>query len=89
MRLERLAKAGNKPEATLEDVGKYVRDVNSIHDWRVSAVDVGILGNSVLPLGFQFVVILLQFLGRAGKLPKLPIPGLNGESARKGAHDTH
>ncbi len=89
VRLERLAKAGNKPEATLEDVGKYVRDVNSIHDWRVSAVDVGILGNSVLPLGFQFVVILLQFLGRAGKLPKLPIPGLNGESARKGAHDTH
>jgi len=88
-RLVELVKSGTKPEAKLEDTGKYVRDVNSVRDWRVSAVNVGVLGNPVLPLGFQFMVIVFQSLGRAGKLPKLPIPGLGEESASKGAHGSH
>jgi hypothetical protein len=66
-----------------------VRNVNSVRDWPVSAVKVGVLGNPALPLGFQFVVILFQSLGRAGKLPKLLLSGLSDESASKGAHDAH
>jgi hypothetical protein len=85
LRLQILSTAANRPKANLEEVGKYVRDVNSLRDWPVSAVKVGVLGNPVLPLTFQFLVILYQFLGRSGKLPKFLLPGLSGESASKGA----
>lgn len=75
------------PPDKLEETAKYVQNVDLVRDWRVSAVNVGILGNPVLPLGFQFVVVLVQFFGRAGKLPKLPIPGLSDEKGSKATHD--
>jgi len=67
---------------------EFVKDVDLVRDWNVSALKVGILGNPVLPLGFQFIVVLFQALGRAGKVPKLPIPGLGQQGDVKGGHDT-
>jgi hypothetical protein len=87
-RLQQLATAANQPSANLEEVGKYVRNVNSVRDWPVSAVKVAATGK-LLPLTFQFLVILYQFFGQDLKLPKLPLPGLSGESESKGAHDAH
>jgi hypothetical protein len=87
-RLQQLATAANQPSANLEEVGKYVRNVNSVRDWPVSAVKVAATGK-LLPLTFQFLVILYQFFGQDLKLPKLPLPGLSGESASKGPHDAH
>jgi hypothetical protein len=75
------------PPEKLEDTAKYVQNINAVRDWRVSAVNVGILGNPVLPLGFQFLVVLVQFFGRAGKLPKLPFPGLSDQKGSKATHD--
>jgi hypothetical protein len=81
--------ASTIPGEKLDDVAKYVQNVNLVNDWRVSAIKVGILGNGILPLGFQFVVILVQFLGQAGKLPKFLIPFLGEKSATAGGHDEH
>lgn len=64
------------PGPKLSEAGDYVKNLALVRDWPASALNVGILGNPVLPLGFQFLVVVIQFLVRAGKLPKLPIPGL-------------
>jgi hypothetical protein len=87
--LQQLASTSDISGKKLDDVAKYVQNVNLVSNWRVSASKVGILGNGVLPLGFQFVVILVQFLGRAGKLPKLLIPLLGEKSATAGGHGEH
>ena len=71
----------------LDDEAKYVQNISAVRGWSVSAIHVGILGNAVLPLGFQFVVILLQSLGRAGKLPKWPGTVLGDLSGAKGGND--
>jgi hypothetical protein len=86
-RLEQMAAASDPSAKKLKDAADYVKDVESLHDWKVSALRVGLLGNPVLPLGFQFVVIVLQSLGRAGKLPKLPTALLSAEGEAKGGHD--
>jgi hypothetical protein len=85
--LEKLAETVKKPDLTLESAAKYLENVKAVQDWKVSAVKIGILANPVLPLGFQFVVVLFQALGRAGKLPKLPLPGFGEPDDSKGAHD--
>ncbi len=82
-----LVKSAKAPGSNLEDTADYVKDVDALRDWNVSALKVGILGNPVLPLGFQFIVVLFQALGRAGKVPKLPIPGLGEQGDSKGGHD--
>jgi hypothetical protein len=87
MRLEQIAATTDLSKAGLKDAADYVKNIESVRDWKVSAVTVGILGNPVLPLGFQFVVIVLQSLGRAGKLPKIPAALLSGESESKSGHD--
>lgn len=79
-RIGQLTERSNMPNAGLEDLGKYVRDVNSVRDWKVSAIKMGVLKNPVLPLSFQLLVIFLQSLGRLGKLPRLPIPGFDSPS---------
>ena len=88
-RLQQLASTSDISGKKLDDVAKYVQNVNLVSDWRVSATKVGILGNGVLPLGFQFVVILVQFLGRAGKLPTSLVSLLGQKSAAAGGHDEH
>ena len=80
-------KSAKVPGSDLEDTADYVKNVDAVRDWNVSALKVGILGNPVLPLGFQFIVVLFQALGRAGKIPKLPIPGLGEQDDSKGGHD--
>ena len=87
-RLQQLASTDISGEK-LNDMAKYVQNVNLVNDWRLSAIKVGILANPILPLGFQFVVILVQSLGRAGKLPKLLSPLLSEKSAAEGGHDAH
>jgi hypothetical protein len=83
-RLEALTK---DPGPKLSEAGDYVKNLALVRDWPASALNVGILGNPVLPLGFQFFVVIIQFLVGAGKLPKLPIPGLSAqEEPDKGAH---
>jgi hypothetical protein len=87
VQLQQLVRTAKQPESSLEDAAKYVENVKAMQNWNVSALKIGILGNPVLPLGFQFVVVLFQALGRAGKLPKLPLPGLGEPEASKGGHD--
>jgi hypothetical protein len=83
---QRLEELVNKnPGTKLDDAGNYVKNLALVRDWPASVLAVGILGNPVLPLGFQFIVVVIQFLIRAGKLPKLPIPGLGaGEDSKNG-----
>jgi hypothetical protein len=81
--LESLAK-DPAPGAKLEETAQYIENVNKVRDWNVSAWKIGILGNPVLPLGFQFLVMAFQTLGRLGKLPKLPIPGLSDDDGNGG-----
>jgi hypothetical protein len=87
--LQKLAATTEISRDRLDDVAKYVQNINLVSQWRVSAIKVGILGNGVLPLGFQFVVILVQFLGRVGKLPKSLISLLGEKSGTAGGHDEH
>lgn len=84
-----LTKPDEAAHKKLDEVAKYVQNVGAVRAWKVSAVHVGILGNPVLPLGFQFVVILLQSLGRAGKLPRWPGTILGDVSGAKGGDDAH
>jgi hypothetical protein len=85
----RLEALTTDPGPKLSDAGDYVKNLALVRDWPASALNVGILGNPVLPLGFQFLVVVIQFLVRAGKLPNLPIPGLGDrEEDGKNAHDT-
>lgn len=85
-RLEELTKPP-RPVNKLDEAATYVKNVNLVRDWPVSALNIGILGNPVLPLGFQFAVFIVQFLVRGRKLPKLPIPGLGSEEESKTAHE--
>jgi hypothetical protein len=86
-RIEQLANPGDIGTKKLGEVAKYVQDMTAVNNWHVSAVSIGILGNGILPLGFQFVVILLQSLGRAGKLPKMATTLLADATAMKGGKD--
>ncbi len=88
-KLGQLIKNSEFADAKLSDVAKYAKDVDTVHNWHVSVLRVGILGNPVLPLGFQFLLIVLQAIGRAGKLPKLPSAILSTDSVAKGDHEVH
>jgi len=72
---------------SLSDAAKYLKDVATFREWRVSAVKMGIFDNPVLPLMFQLLVIVGQYLIRAGKIPDVPIPTLTSGSAHKGSPD--
>jgi len=80
-------KPGDAGKKELDAVAKYVQNIGAVRSWNVSAIHIGILGNPVLPLGFQFVVILLQSLGRAGKLPRWPGMIAGDLSGARGGND--
>jgi hypothetical protein len=87
--VQSLASASSVSGQKMSDAAKYVDNLKSLDGWSVSAIKVGILSNPVLALSFQLVVILIQILGRAGKLPKW-VTSLAGEKlAPEGGHDTH
>jgi hypothetical protein len=67
--------------AQLVDAAKYVRDIATLDQWRVSAISIGVLGNPVLPLSFQFLVMVVQYFVRAGKFAKMWLP----DALRSGA----
>jgi hypothetical protein len=87
--VQSLASASSVSGQKMSDAAKYVDNLKSLDGWSVSATKVGILSNPVLALSFQLVVILIQILGRAVKLPKWLISLAGEKFAPEGGHDTH